>query len=615
MPVAGVIVDEASAPLLDEATLPLFLQGFPAFPGGTAPAWFPQLFLEAGFAPPSPIGLLGAFILNDVVNGVLDTGLIDAIVRWTDITAQALTITMTRPSTRVQGPLNAYQAGTLTAVLDDSDAQFDPDNKASPYWPNLLPMVPVRLRAVSGGIEYFLFSGFADGWMPSQVTYEGGYAELTLSAADGFKILQGQTLAPITAAGAGELSGARVTRILNSAGWYTDHRRIAAGDTALQATTYGSDALSLLQLTSDSEIGELYIDGAGNLVFRNRHAPLTDTRSAVSNGLFGDAPQGNLIPPADGSFEVALTGNWGGFVNVTSLAQSTAQAWDGTHSLAVAIAAAGNTQWIYGPQLAAAAGETYVLSFAFWAPAAGLSTDKVIAFWAQAGGAGNGSANVAVNFAAIGGGWNYVQSSVIPPAGTATVQLWWTYNASAASTAYLDAVSWSLQYEYPYASYSRASDDTQLASDVQITRPGGTLQEASDSVATAKFLFPRTYARTDVLLLDDPTALTYAQYVLQLSRNTENRVEQMSLDPLADAVNLLPQILGRDIGDRIQARLRPASTAPFTRDEFVRGITHAIDCIAGTWLTTWALQDASRYTGFILDDAVRGKLDTSTVGY
>ncbi len=39
----------------------------------------------------------------------------------------------------------------------------------------------------------------ADGWLPAQVAYEGGYAELTLPATDAFKILAGITL-PATGA-------------------------------------------------------------------------------------------------------------------------------------------------------------------------------------------------------------------------------------------------------------------------------------------------------------------------------------------------------------------------------------------------------------------------------
>ena len=62
-----------------------------------------------------------------------------------------------------------------------------------------------------------------------------------------------------------------------------------------QATSLGSDALSLLQLTADTEIGELYMDGTGSVVFRHRHAVLTDTRSITPQAVFGDAGGAGVI--------------------------------------------------------------------------------------------------------------------------------------------------------------------------------------------------------------------------------------------------------------------------------------------------------------------------------
>src|SRR6266568_4271691 len=116
------------------------------------------------------------------------------------------------------------------------------------------------------------------------LVYDMGYDEVTITADDGFKVLAGITIPAASGgggragAGDGEDSGARVTRILNAASWYTDHRRVSAGDSVLQGTLWGDTALNLLQLTADSEIGELYMDGAGNVVFRHRHAVLTDAR-------------------------------------------------------------------------------------------------------------------------------------------------------------------------------------------------------------------------------------------------------------------------------------------------------------------------------------------------
>jgi hypothetical protein len=242
----------------------------PPWPGG------PQLIVEAGFYASVPVAPPGALVLDDPLLGLLDTGTLADRTAWTDITAFARSGTVTRASTRVQGPLRTYQAGTASTVLKNGDARFDSDNLSGPYVTggvsSVRPMVPFRWRAVYSGTEYHLFSGFADTWSIAGTNWGTQYAETTASATDGFKILAGITIPATAPQGNGELSGAQVTRILNAAQWYTDHRNLGGGNSHVQPTTMGDTALNLLQLAADTEIGELYIDGAGFVVYRSRRA-------------------------------------------------------------------------------------------------------------------------------------------------------------------------------------------------------------------------------------------------------------------------------------------------------------------------------------------------------
>jgi hypothetical protein len=170
--------------------------------------------------------------------------------------------------------------------------------------------------------------------------------------------------------------------------------------------------------------------------------------------------------------------------------------------------------------------------------------------------------------------------------------------------------------ELPYASAGRANDDTTLANDIQITRPGGTLQEATAPGSIATYLFPRTYDRSDVLLLSDAESLAYAQWVLYISETTEDRFETLTLLPGRDPPDLWPQALGRAIGDRIQIWRRPPGSTTITRDCFIRGMTHTFDASARTWQTDFTLQDANRYSGFlVLDSATSGLLDSQNLAY
>jgi hypothetical protein len=336
----------------------------------------------------------------------------------------------------------------------------------------LVPMVPVRVRAQWAGVTYPLFSGFADSWVPEDGrNYGGRYAEAQLSATDGQAALAAITLPATGAAGAGEASGARVSRVLDSAGWYTGtgQRHVAAGDSTLQSTTYGDTAWNLMQAAADAEIGDLYIDGSGALVFRNRHAILTEARSSTPQAVFGDS---------------------------------------------------------------------------------------------------------------IG---------TVETAGT----------------------------EQAYYQVTRARDLATMANDVQATRVGGSLQHVQDAASIATYLFPRSYARSDLILQDDVSALAWAQWVLYVAASDEDRFDQLVLYPLRDPASLWPQVLGREVGDRIQVWRRPPGVAsPVVKDCFIRGIQHSWGWGNGQWATTWTLQDAGKYGSFLtLDSPTLGALGFNALAF
>lgn len=434
------------------------------------PNW-PQILVEGAFVATTPVQPGGVLLLDDIANGLLDTNTLGSDDTWSDLSAWVRSGSITRPASREQGPLYSYQPGTAAVVLNNADGRFDPDNLGGPYVAagatELDAMTPVRVSATWNGIRYPLFAGYTDSWDDDGANYAGHYAETTLAATDAQKVLNGMHLATLgSPAGANESTGARIDRILSAAGWYTGSgkRVLAAGDSLVQATVLGDTPWNLMQITADSELGELYIGGSGAVIFRNRHAILTEARSNTPQAVFGD-----------------------------------------------------------------------------------------------------------------GGGT-----------------------------------------ELPFRSVTRSRDDTTIANDVQATRAGSSaLQEAFDNASIAKYLFTRTYQRTDLMLASDADTLAWAQWICYVAKNDEDRFEQLTLNPLRDPVNLWPQALGRQIGDRITVIRRPPGIAvPVTRDCFIRGIAHAWDWGAGTWTTTWTLQDASRYGSFLtLDHPVLGQLNTNAIAF
>lgn len=212
---------------------------------------------------------------------------------WTPITSWPgkRGISTRRGSDRVMSPVIRYNAGTATAYVDNTDRRFDPTNLDGPYATGtrtkVTPMKPLRIRATWNAVTYDIWRGFVDQWDVDHIA--NIYSEATVTATDGFKVLRNRKRAAVAPVGAGELAGARVNRILDSAGWPASDRVIATGNSTLQATTLEGEALAELQATAESEIGELYIDASGRVVFRNRQAVILDSRSNTVQATFGTA--------------------------------------------------------------------------------------------------------------------------------------------------------------------------------------------------------------------------------------------------------------------------------------------------------------------------------------
>jgi hypothetical protein len=251
----------------------------------------PTLLVDAGFS-------LGAststyLTLDDAARGKLNTATLGPDEVWTDISPYLHgTASITRGSQRVGAPIVRYDPGTASVVLNNLDRRFDRNNLDGPYVAagisQVTPMRALRIRAVWDSVTYNLWRGFADDWPLDYIGPEDAIA--TFIGTDATKVLQGKSRGAVAPVGGGETSAARIARILDSAGWSATDRLISAGGVTVQETTLEGGVLDELQLVGDTEIGEVYIDGAGRVVFRTRTALITDTRSNISQATFGDGP-------------------------------------------------------------------------------------------------------------------------------------------------------------------------------------------------------------------------------------------------------------------------------------------------------------------------------------
>ncbi|HEX7918892.1 MAG TPA: hypothetical protein VF454_05770, partial [Gemmatimonadales bacterium] len=252
---------------------------------------FPQIIVEIAFTVGA--STCDYLHLDDDARGRLDTGTLAPDGVWTDVSEWFQSAAIRRGAQRVDIPVLRYEAGTCTLVLEDLDRRFDPDNLAGPYMSSgrtqVTPMRAVRIRAVWDGVTYNLWRGFADEWSTEWV--DPGYALVTIQCTDGFKVLSANDRTALESpVGAGDDSVDRIHRILDSAQWPEVDREIdpAGGHTEMRETTMAGDPLTELYLVADSEIGELYIDGAGRVRFRSRLDIFTKPVSNTPQAVFGD---------------------------------------------------------------------------------------------------------------------------------------------------------------------------------------------------------------------------------------------------------------------------------------------------------------------------------------
>jgi hypothetical protein len=255
----------------------------------------PYVRIYVGFSTPS-VG--NVFTVGHPTLGQVGVVPIGADATWTEITQWVRSWSLRVGSSKGDDPTLRYDAGTASIVLNDGDRRFDPDNLAGPYVVAgatlLKPMCRVKIVATWAGIDYPLYYGYADDWK-SDYDESGNWTTCTLPATDAFKRFAAESRTAVAPVGAGETSGARINRILDGYGWPAADRVISTGDTTLQATDLSGNMQAEMLLVQDTEQGELYLDRQGRLVFRNRHAMLTATRSKTSQALFGDHPSGYLV--------------------------------------------------------------------------------------------------------------------------------------------------------------------------------------------------------------------------------------------------------------------------------------------------------------------------------
>jgi hypothetical protein len=180
-----------------------------------------------------------------------------------------------------------FQTGTASIRLLDQNGDFNPQNPASPYYTYLNPMRKMTITATYSGVTYPIFAGYITGYNTSTPKFNGDIVYTTITAVDGFRLFQNAQFFGVTGAVAGETTGTRIGKILDTIGWPTALRDIDTGLTTVQADP-GTQrtALQALQTVATTEYGAIYMDHTGRLTFQDRN--LTVSSVAGTPVVFKD---------------------------------------------------------------------------------------------------------------------------------------------------------------------------------------------------------------------------------------------------------------------------------------------------------------------------------------
>lgn len=207
-----------------------------------------------------------AFIIG---SGILGTNILaDSASVIVDVSNQLDSLTTQRGR---NASADQFQSGNLSMRIVDQNGDFNPQNTASPYYGLLSPMRKVQISATYLGVTYPIFSGFITGYNTTTPKYVGDVVYTTITAVDAMRLLTNALVTTVTGAVAGEDTGTRIGRVLDTIGWPTSMRSIATGQTTVQADPgTARSALAACQTLEITEYGAFYIDPNGIVTFKNR---------------------------------------------------------------------------------------------------------------------------------------------------------------------------------------------------------------------------------------------------------------------------------------------------------------------------------------------------------
>jgi hypothetical protein len=549
--------------------------------------------------------------------------------------------------------VNAGQA-TITLANEPAHNQnggiFSPWNTNSPYTGGIRPGVPVWVKSTWSGITYSVFYGYAKGWVPQYgqarstmqlQVYDGlallnlntldspGYAALPISSATSWWPLNDGRYASQAADQADSNPGTKSGTVKFAA---TAGPFLTANDTATETTpgsslSFNGNLTGFTALTVDgwintsqtvASVGTPVIFSAGTLgafigLDGSFHASGTIlTTNITGSDALNDGRWHYLALTWDGATMVLYVDG----VEVSSTPKSGSQG-AGTGVLALGAGTTGQPTYFAQIALYAAAltsdqiANQYQVGRATWivqdsgarveavlgvagvpatmqnvetgtttmqAATSSLATTTVMSYLNQVAASERGFLYQDHNGASVGAITFYSREHVYEtPASTTTNAF---YNYTGASV-----------YQYLSGNFTPAKDDLDLWNNIPVNRQGGIVQLAQDVGSQSLFGRRTLTGYTSMLFEFDADSFGLASGLLYQYKEPKSRVRSLTQDSTINSGANMPQMLGRQLLDRITVNWQPidGSGVDFVQDCLIEMVTHSVSAQTMTWTTTWAL--------------------------
>lgn len=254
----------------------------------------PVLNVSLNFSSGATFG--NPFTIGDPVNGVLGVGILS------DATAPNLVIDLTNVTRAIKIGRgrnigrDIYEAGTCTVRIYDQTGRFNPQNTSSDLYGYLTPLRKLRVSAQYNGNDYYLFSGYTTDYVYTYDKAEN-VSYVDINASDAFRLLNLAAITSVSSSSAGQDTGTRIGKILDTVQFPTTMRTIDTGNSLTQADPATSrTALQAVQNCEFSEQGAFYFSPEGNAIFKNRSNTISSAGGTpIDFNQTGGIPYKNLV--------------------------------------------------------------------------------------------------------------------------------------------------------------------------------------------------------------------------------------------------------------------------------------------------------------------------------